>query len=126
MTASIRLRRLALGIGLLLTFGLLYALFVHFTGLAVPCLFREITGLECPGCGVTRMCISLLRLDIFAAWRANSVLLLSLPVFVTLFVRFALRYVKTGSVKSTKAEGIVCWILIAIFLVWGVLRNLHL
>lgn len=126
MTAWIRLRRLLLGLGLLLAFGLLYALFVHFTGLAVPCLFHEITGLQCPGCGVTRLCISLLRLDISAAWRANPVLLLSLPVFAILFVRFAVRYVKTGSVRNTKAEGIVCWILVAIFLVWGVLRNLHL
>lgn len=126
MTAWIRLRRLLLGLGLLLALGLLYALFVHFTGLAVPCVFHEITGLQCPGCGITRLCISLLRLDISAAWRANPVLLLSLPVFAILFVRFAVRYVKTGSVRNTKAEGIVCWILVAIFLVWGVLRNLHL
>ncbi len=58
-----RLRPLAF----LLPAGGLYALFVHATGLMIPCPFRLITGLKCPGCGMTHMCMSLLRLDFKAA-----------------------------------------------------------
>ena len=39
--------------------GLLYGIFVSYTGLAIPCLFRKVTGLLCPGCGVTGMCVAL-------------------------------------------------------------------
>ena len=48
----IRLRRLGGGCALLLAAGLGYALWVRLTGLALPCPFRAVTGLLCPGCGV--------------------------------------------------------------------------
>ena len=43
--------------------GLLYGIFVSYTGLAIPCLFRKVTGLLCPGCGVTGMCVALVHLN---------------------------------------------------------------
>ena len=33
----------------------------------VGCVFRQVTGLACPGCGMTRAWLSLLRLDVAAA-----------------------------------------------------------
>ena len=33
----------------------------------VPCLFKELTGIPCPGCGMTRSVISMLRGDLFSA-----------------------------------------------------------
>ena len=86
-----RLRRLGGGCALLLAAGLGYALWVRLTGLAIPCPFRAVTGLLCPGCGVTRLCLALLRGDFPAAWSANPVLLLLLPVLAALAVRTALR-----------------------------------
>lgn len=44
------------------------------------CIFHAITGLECAGCGAQRMLHSLLHLDLKSAWRANALLLSSLPV----------------------------------------------
>ena len=66
-----RVRRLLLGAAGILALGLGYAAFIHLTGWAVPCLFRQVTGLKCPGCGVTSMCLALLRLDFAAAFRWN-------------------------------------------------------
>lgn len=39
--------------------------------LVPPCIFRELTGALCPGCGSGRMVGALLRLDLGSALRAN-------------------------------------------------------
>ena len=84
MEQTRRLYRVCRGGALLLSAGLGYALWVRLTGLALPCPFRAATGLLCPGCGATRLCLALLRGDFAAAWRANPVLLLLLPVLAAL------------------------------------------
>lgn len=120
----IRRRRLLLGCAALLAAGLGYALWVRLTGLAIPCPFRAVTGLKCPGCGVTRMCLALLRGDWAAAWRANPVLLLLLPLLAVLLVRAALRYVREGGTIGPRWERGLVWAMVGLLAAWGVVRNL--
>ena len=122
--AKHRLRRLLLQAGLILGIGLAYAVFVRLSGLSIPCPFHAVTGLLCPGCGVTRMCLALLRLDFAAAWRANPVLLLLLPVLAALLLRQAVRYVKTGRSTLSRRESALVWGMAAVLLLWGIARNL--
>ena len=75
MTPGQRLRRQLTGLLLMVAVGAGYALWVNLTHLSIPCPFHAITGLQCPGCGVTRMCLALLRLDVSGAWSANPVLI---------------------------------------------------
>ncbi|SBV93743.1 conserved membrane hypothetical protein [uncultured Eubacteriales bacterium] len=110
--------------GLILGIGLAYALFCRFTGLAIPCPIHLVTGLWCPGCGVTRMCLALLRLDFTEAWLANSSLLALSPVLALLGVRLAVRYVRTGVARLTGRENALVWCMIALLLAYGVARNL--
>lgn len=104
--------------------GLLYAAFVAVTGLAVPCGFYQLTGLQCPGCGMTRMCLALLRGDLRGAFYYNGGVLLALPVLAGIFAVYAARYVKNGDrrlgpVQRTLLVGVIIWLLA--FAVW---RNL--
>ena len=119
-----RKRLLLVRSGELLGLGLVYALWVRLTGLASPCVFHTVTGLLCPGCGVTRMCLALLRLDLAYAWEANTVLFLMLPVLAVLGVRMAVRYVQVGSTVGPKWEDAVVWVMIAMLIIWGFVRNL--
>ena len=119
-----RKRRLLVGGGALLALGLGYALWVRLTGLAVPCLFHAVTGRLCPGCGVTQMCLALLRWDWAAAWEANPVLLMMLPVLTVIGVRMAARYVRAGVTVAPKWESAVLWAMTTLLIVWGVVRNL--
>lgn len=122
--AKHRLKRLLLLAGLILGLGLAYAVFVRLSGLSIPCPFHAVTGLLCPGCGVTRMCLALLRLDFAAAWQANPVLLLLLPVLAALLLRQAVRYVKTGRSTLSRGESALVWGMAAVLLLWGIARNL--
>jgi hypothetical protein len=45
------------------------------------CLFRYLTGLECPLCGMTRACYSIIHLDLLSAFRYNPASLI-LPVML--------------------------------------------
>ena len=119
-----RKRRLLTVGGALLGLGLVYALWVRLTGLAIPCLFYTVTGRLCPGCGVTLMCLALLRWDWAAAWNANPVLLLILPVLAALAVRMAVRYIRTGSTVGLKWENALLWTMTALLVIWGAVRNL--
>lgn len=119
-----RLRKLALGGGALVGLGAAYTALIFVVGRGLYCPFWKFTGLLCPGCGVTRMCLALLRLDLAGAWQANAALLLALPVLAVLVVRMAVRYVRTGQKLPSRGEERVFWGLLIYFLAWGVLRNL--
>ena len=119
-----RLFRLLLWCGIALGVGLLYACFVRVTGFGIPCVFHTVTGLDCPSCGVTRMCLALLRLDFAAAFRYNAAILVLSPLGIAVAVRQAWLYVKTGHLKLSGVEmGIISFLIVAL-LVFGVLRNI--
>ena len=111
-------------VGCLLLAGILYAIFCAVTKLHIPCIFHEITGLKCPGCGVTTMCMCLLRLDFKGAWQANTAIMILLPFLAYLAVVSAFRYVKTGAAKLYPAENILAVIACVFLVVFGILRNI--
>lgn len=57
--------------------------FLDVTGIGCPILF--LTGIPCMGCGMTRACLALLRLD-FAAALSFHPLCFLLPVFLVIFL----------------------------------------
>lgn len=124
MTPGQRLRRLLTGLLLVAAVGAGYALWVNLTHLSIPCPFHAITGLQCPGCGVTRMCLALLRLDVSGAWKANPVLLLLLPLLGGLLGYRAVVYVRRGSVPTARWETLVWSGMAVVLLLWGVWRNI--
>ena len=109
---------------MLLGCGLIYAWICERFHVGIACPFRAVTGFQCPGCGVSRMCLCLLHLDFAGAWKANPVVLCFLPILLYFAVRLSVRYIKTGSTRLSKAENVIVYIMIAILLIFGVVRNL--
>lgn len=73
---------LAGGCALLLCFSYLYT---HYRQFFPACMFRELTGLFCPGCGATRALHALLHLDIGRAVHMNALFILfGLPLLLAL------------------------------------------
>ena len=120
-----RLIRLCIKTGGLLGAGLFYALLCILAGHPlIPCMFHTITGLYCPGCGVSRMCLSLLSLDFQSAFQANAAVMLILPPGLIIAVQMAFRYIKSGRLQPTRAQNLVLYIMAGFLLLFGILRNL--
>lgn len=119
-----RLFRVLTWAGLILGIGLAYALLVHLTGWAVPCLFHTATGLWCPGCGVSRGCMAVLRGEWLAAIRANVGIAAIAPFAAGLLAVRCVRYVRTGKARGARWEEIAWLVLSGAMVVFGVLRNL--
>ena len=68
-----------------------YGRFAPGSGFPFPrCIFFQLTGYRCPGCGLQRALHSMLNLDFVSAFKYNAFLIAVLPVFaLLLFSHFA-------------------------------------
>ena len=96
--------------------GLLYGFVLIPLGVRIPCLFYRFTGLHCPGCGVTDLCLALLHGQFAPTY--NWGLVLASPALAWLAVRLW----KNGACGKT--EKAVSAALLVFLLAWGVVRNL--
>lgn len=104
--------------------GAAYALFIYFTGLGIPCVFHKITTLWCPGCGISRMILSVLKLDIYAAFRCNPFLFVTLPLFLMAVARKLWVYLKYESPINDKWLDRCLLVYAAALVIFGILRNI--
>lgn len=121
---KLRLRGLTIKTLLVLAVGLAYAGFVSLTGWGIPCVFHLVTGWDCPGCGISRMFLALLRGDIVLAARYNLLVLCLLPAAGVLGVYKAWQYIKTGSTEMGRGEKIGYLVAFAACVAFFVLRNI--
>jgi hypothetical protein len=122
-STNLRLAAVCLA-GVVLTAGVVVFLFNPATSRFYPvCQFHLVTGLNCPGCGMTRALYALLHGDILIALRDNA-------LFIGLLLLLALR---GGSFALNKIRGRrngdfiprnIPWLLLLFALVFTVLRNL--
>lgn len=54
----------------------------------LPCFFKKMTGLYCPGCGLTRALHALVHFDLLRAIRMNALFIVSAPILGLLTWRF--------------------------------------
>lgn len=118
-----RFRETVLKYAIILLIGVAYLIFVRCTGIGIPCLFYEITGLKCVGCGISRMLVSLSRLDFVTAFQYNSFLFITGPFILLYLAICEVRYVFYGSAKMGK-WGIFLWVELVLAIVYAVLRNI--
>ena len=119
-----RVKKVIRNAAILLGAGLAYAAFVNLTGLAIPCVFHLVTGWKCPGCGVTRVTLALLRLDFREAWVQNRCLVLISPILAFFIVTQLVSYIRTGRYRIGRVQTIVNYVLIGVLVVFGVVRNI--
>ena len=122
-----RAASLAAKAAVLFAAGVLYFLFVSLTGRGIPCVFHALTGLYCPGCGTTRMVLSLAKLDFRGAVRYNAAVLFMLPFFAAYFIRHSVLYIKNGEpFLPNLPERIILYVITAVLVIFGVVRNIFL
>ena len=103
---------------------ILYSVLFHF-GIVIPCVFHELTGLYCPGCGVTRMIFSLLKLDFYQAFRYNILVFLFIPFILVCVIDFIIKKLNNKSDYLYQNIDDKVWIILLIItLLFGVVRNI--
>lgn len=101
-----------------------YLIYYLFTGNGIPCIFKKLTGLYCPGCGITRMFLSLLRFDIYQAFRYNPLVFILLATYLFYIIIDLVKYSKTN--KHLKISNKIYWTLLILVFCFAILRNIPL
>ena len=87
------------------------------------CVFHEITGLQCMGCGSQRMVHALLHGNIAEAFRANALITVSLP-FLFFLVWLEISRKKYPRLYARVYSQTLIWGSGAVLATWFVARNL--
>ena len=91
---------------------------LHYFNIGIPCIFYEVTNLYCPGCGITRAIISLLKLDFYQAFRFNPLVIILLPFLLIYNI-----YIWIFNGKKILSQSV--WIiLLTVVILYGILRNI--
>ena len=107
-----RVRKIIYRDVIILLAGILYAAFVR------------LTGWQCPGCGITRACLFLLKGEIRTSFSYNPFLYIAGPCIIYLIVRGDLNYIKRDTYRLGTVDTVLIYILIVAALIFGVVRNL--
>lgn len=87
------------------------------------CQFHRLTGLNCPGCGMTRALYALLHGEILLALRDNALFILALATLTIRTAWFGWNVV-CGRTNGEFFPKIFLWLLLVVGLVFTILRNL--
>ncbi len=104
-------------------------LYLYFTGegegAGIPCMFHQLTGFYCSGCGASRALRSVMHLDFYQAIRYNALFTLGLPFLGVYFGALGISYIRFGKDRiSGKVPMVILWIFIAAATAYGILRNI--
>lgn len=93
--------------------------------LGIPCIFRELTGYDCPGCGGTRACIALLKGKIWQSFLYHPVVLYGAAVYFWYMFSHTVEYLSEGRWKiGMRYRDIYIKIAAGIIVVQWIVRNL--
>lgn len=87
------------------------------------CPFLMLTGLKCPGCGTQRAIHQLMHLHIGEAFGYNALMVMSIPLLVFLAVSEVLRR-RFPKLQLAATGPALSWGILAVVLLWWVLRNI--
>lgn len=96
--------------------GVLFVAWLALYLLDIGCIFRFMTGIPCPGCGMTRAWLAVLRLDFAAAIAYH-------PLFWVVPIAFVLAFVREEVASSKLKRGIdiavtvLCVLVVAVWIV---------
>ena len=100
----------------------LYAEWFIMTGIGLPCPIYRLTGLKCPGCGITHMLSALMRGRFHEAFVANPFLLATSPLLFWLIFR---EMKPPRTLRGNRVRrGLLCGY-IAGLVIFGILRNMQ-
>ena len=109
-------------IGILLFSFSYYTLF-HNYDISVPCFFHRITGLYCPGCGITRAIFALMEFNIKQAFRYNLLLFTVIPFLMYYFFKKVYYWIMMKDYNKKVFSNNLWNFLLFFTILFGIIRN---
>lgn len=112
---------------LILAFGvflLIKASHINLGIFMLPCLFHELTGLYCPGCGGTRSVLALLHGHLLLSIRLNPIVMYVTVLYIWYMLSNTIEYLTKHRIRiGLKYRDAYFWVGLIIVLVFFVFRD---
>ena len=117
----------------IIALGLGYAVLITQYGIIVHCPIRSTIGINCPFCGLTRMCLAIIRFifvnqdfsELVYAYSMNQFVIYMSPFVVYLIGSHIIHWIKSGKFKGIdKTDKVIFILLIIVMLMWWLFRNI--
>ena len=118
-----RIRRVAFTAALFCATGAIYALCVILIGRGIPCIFHEVTGLRCPGCGITRFATEMIKLNFSSALNSNYAAPIIVLFIAWTFIYTSAVYIRTGRLRVSAGNTAAEIIFLVFLIIWTIGRN---
>lgn len=94
--------------------------------IGIPCIFHKITGLYCPGCGITRAFFALLELDITKAFHENALFTTCLPLVIIYITNWIKIWLNKEKKDASQIFPKSIWnLLLILTITFGIIRNIN-
>lgn len=93
------------------------------TGFFPGCPFRALTGLTCPGCGVTRALHHILHGHFETAFTLNPLLLIAIPFLLIAFLRYSVIVMRGGVPRPNALPAPYIYTIFFVILGFWIFRN---
>ncbi|MDO4163572.1 MAG: DUF2752 domain-containing protein [Bacteroides sp.] len=117
-------RIVAIGIGLCLIAVLYYWVDPSHTAWMPKCIFHQLTGLQCPACGVQRAFYALLHGHWMQALHYNLFLVVSMPYFVAVAYTTFSQSTWAVKLKPFVQHRYSILTYVFLFMMWWIVRNI--
>ena len=91
---------------------------------APKCMFRYLTGYDCPACGIQRALHALLNGDIATAIRYNYFLLISIPYFIAVAITTFCKADSIVKMRYYVQHPRVVRVILILIIIWWIVRNI--
>ena len=93
------------------------------SGFFLPCIFRLLTGFNCPGCGSTRAMHQMLHGHFLAAFELNPLLLLAIPFLLFALLRYSVIVMRGGVPRHNVLRASYIYGIFFVILSFWIFRN---
>lgn len=88
------------------------------------CPFNYFLGVYCPGCGGTRMAVSILHFDFYQAFRYNPFVFCTAPLIAYLYVWQSYEYIFKNKISFWLDKALIAYAILLV--VFGITRNIEI
>ena len=93
------------------------------TGIFPPCVFRQLTGLQCPGCGSTRALHQLLHGHFVAAFTLNPLFVIAIPLLLYVLLKYTTLSFRGITPKPNALPARYIYLIFVVIVSFWILRN---